>query len=83
MTAAMLVLLVACRVPVLRQLVGQEVLIAAPHLKQLIQNWNRIAEQPISPSIEQSLRLIGEIDGFIRQEYQGEKEYHLVQRDSC
>jgi hypothetical protein len=80
MTAAMLILLVACRIPVLRQLVGEEVLTAAPHLKQLIQNWTKTSDQPISPSIEQSLRLISEIDGFIQQEYQGEEEYHLVQR---
>jgi hypothetical protein len=82
MTAAMLILLVACRLPVLRQLVGEEVLTAASHLTQLIQNWTKISGQPNSPSIEQSLRLISEIDGFIQQEYQGEEEYHLVQRTS-
>ncbi|OIW30390.1 C6 zinc finger domain-containing protein [Coniochaeta ligniaria NRRL 30616] len=80
MTAAMLILLVACRLPVLRQLVGEEVLTAASYLKQLIQEWTEISGQPDSPSIEQSLRLITEIDGFIQQEYQGEEEYDLVQR---
>jgi len=82
MTAAMLILLVACRLPVLRQLVGEEVLTAASHLKQLIQNWTKISGPPNSPSIDQSLRLISEIDGFIQQEYQGEEGYHLVQRTS-
>lgn len=76
MTAAMLVLLIACRLPLLRQLVGKEVLTAAPHLKQLIQNWTNIPNQPKSPSIEQCLRLISKIDGFIQQEYQGEGEYN-------
>jgi hypothetical protein len=80
MTAAMLILLVACRLPVLRQLVGEEVLIAASHLKQLIQTWTKTSGQPNSPSIEQSLRLISEIDGLIQQEYQAEEEYDLVQR---
>lgn len=82
MTAAMLVLLAASRIPVLRQLVGDEVLTAATHLKQLIETWNDIPGQPNSPSIDQSLRLIEEIDGFIQQEYQGEEGYHLVQRIS-
>ena len=78
----MLILLVACRLVVLRQLVGEEVLTAAAHLKQLLQNWTDIPGQPNSPSIDQSLRLISEIDGFIQQECQGEEEYHLVQRTS-
>jgi hypothetical protein len=79
MTAAMLILLVACRLPILRQLVGEEVLTAASHLRQLIRTWTEIPGQASSPSIEQSLRLIAEIDGFIQQEYQSEEEYDLMQ----
>jgi len=82
MTAAMLILLVACRLPVLRQLVGEEVLIAASHLKKLIQNWTESSGPPNSPSIDQSLRLISEIDGLIQQEFQGKEGYHPVQRTS-
>ncbi|TVY89078.1 hypothetical protein LAWI1_G004735 [Lachnellula willkommii] len=82
MTAAMLILLVAIRTPTLRPLIGTDVLTAASHLKQLISTWTDDCGS--SPSIDQSLRLIAEIDGFIQQEYQGEGEegYHVVQRIS-
>jgi hypothetical protein len=69
MTGGMLILLAACRVPSLRERMGSEVTTLGSFLKQLIEPWMRVPGQFISPSVEQSLRMICEVDDFIKQEY--------------
>ena len=65
----MLVLLAACRVPSLRGLIDPDVLGAGDHLKTLLQGWQRAVGGPLSPSVEQSIRIIHEADKFIREAY--------------
>ncbi len=69
MTGGMLILLAACRVPSLRERMGLEVTTLGPFLKQLIEPWMRVPGQLISPSVEQSLRMICEVDGFMKDEF--------------
>ncbi|KAH8901022.1 C6 zinc finger domain-containing protein [Thozetella sp. PMI_491] len=69
MVGAMLVLLAACRVPSLRSLIGPEVLSAGGHLRQLFLEWQAASGDPSSPSVDQSVHLIGEADRFVRQVY--------------
>ena len=77
MAAAMLVLLAACRVPSLRSLIGPEVLAAGSHLRQLFEQWQVTSGNPNSPSVDQSVRMIGDVELFIRQVYlQGEPYDH-------
>ncbi|TGO42157.1 hypothetical protein BHYA_0012g00740 [Botrytis hyacinthi] len=74
MTGAMLVLLAASRLPYLRNLLGQDVTNIGSHLQTLIKRWVQIPGENRSPSIEQSLRMIGEIDVFLHQEFGTEKK---------
>jgi hypothetical protein len=69
MAGAMLVLLAACRTPSLRNLISPEILLAGDHLKQLLEGWQKVSGDPSSPSVDQSVRIIGEADRFIRQVY--------------
>jgi hypothetical protein len=69
MTGGMLILLAACRIPSLRERMGSEVTTLGSFLKQLIEPWMRVPGEFISPSVEQSLRMICEVDGFIKQKY--------------
>jgi hypothetical protein len=69
MTGAMLVLLAACRLPGCQQFIGNEVTILSNHLRRLIDRWIQVPGPSRSPSVEQSLRMIIEIDGFIQREY--------------
>jgi len=75
MTGAMLVLLAACRLGALRQLMGKEILTAGPHLKRLIQGWIDVTGDVASPSVDQSLRIIFEVTALIEREYYSETEY--------
>ena len=65
----MLVLLAACRVPSLRSLIGPEVLAAGGHLRQVFEQWQATSGNPSSPSVDQSVRMIGDVELFIRQVY--------------
>jgi hypothetical protein len=69
MAGAMLVILAACRIPTLRNLIAPEVLGAGYHLRQLLEGWQRVLGDPTSPSVDQSIRIIGEADRFIQQVY--------------
>lgn len=71
----MLVLLAAVRLPALRQLVAKEILTTGQHLKELIQGWMAVSGDPVSPSIDQSLRIIAEVTGLIEQEFRGDTGY--------
>ena len=74
MTAAMLILLAACRVPILRQLIGEDILKAGTHLKEHIQSWKVVLGQPNSPSLDYSLKIICEVDSLLKEEYQSRRE---------
>lgn len=65
----MLVLLAACRMPVLRDLIGPEVLLAGDHLMNLFERWQRVSGEPSSPSIAQSVGVIKESARFIADVY--------------
>ncbi|KAL1878129.1 hypothetical protein VTK73DRAFT_8009 [Phialemonium thermophilum] len=80
MAAAMLVLLAACRVPALRSLIGPEVLGAGAHLRELLEDWRQVCGEPSSPSVDQSVRVIGEADGFIRQVYELEGPFPALRK---
>lgn len=69
MAAAMLILLAACRMPQLRSLIGPEVLLAGDHLMHLFEGWQRVSGDPISPSVNQSVRVIRESARFIGEVY--------------
>ncbi|KAK3362416.1 hypothetical protein B0T25DRAFT_6090 [Lasiosphaeria hispida] len=69
MAGAMLVILAACRMPTLRSLIGPDVLAAGHHLRELLEGWQRVSGDPSSPSVDQSVRIIGEVDRFIQQVY--------------
>ncbi len=64
-------ILAACRIPSLRNLIGPEVLAAGDHLRRLLEEWQRVSGDPSSPSVDQSVRIIGEADRFIQQVYGG------------
>lgn len=70
MVGAMLVLLAAVRVPTLRAMVSPEVVMAGKHLSELIVKWRA---HPPSPSVEQSLRMIEEIERGIKREFEGDE----------
>lgn len=69
MAGAMLVLLAACRMPALRSLIGPEVLTAGAHLRKLLYSWQQVTGGPGSPSVDQSIRVVGEADRFIGEVY--------------
>lgn len=71
MAGAMLIILAACRIPALRDLIERDVLTAGVHLRDLLEGWQAVAGDPTSPSVDQSVRIIGEADRFIRQVYDG------------
>lgn len=67
MAGAMLILLASSRIPALKGVLGPEMLTAGDHLRQLLTGWQRVAGQPSSPSVDQSVKVIGEADEFIKQ----------------
>lgn len=66
MASAMLILLAASRVPSLQDRLGPDVTTLGAHLKHLIGPWMHAPGSSVSPSVGQSLRLIDEIDGFLK-----------------
>lgn len=66
MAGAMLQLLAACKIPSLRNIIGSEIFSAGDHLIQLLQGWQELVGGPPSPSVDQSIRIIGAADRFIK-----------------
>lgn len=65
----MLILLAACRVPSLQNRLSPEVTKLGPQLTEQIEQWMRVpGDDAISPSVEQSVRMIGEVSRFIEAE---------------
>ncbi|KAK2043165.1 C6 zinc finger domain-containing protein [Colletotrichum somersetense] len=77
MAGAMLVLLAACRVPALRDMIGPEVLGAGHHLRQLLQGWQGVMGEPSSPSVNQAIRIISDADKFIKEAYQAGDSFSM------
>lgn len=69
MAGAMLILLAACRLPLLRDIIDNEVTKVGSHIRSLVGSWMLVPGQTESPSISQSLRLIAKIDRFIEIEH--------------
>jgi len=66
MTSTMFIILVSLRTAVLRPSVVQHKIAEyGPHLQNLLISWIGVMPQK-SPSIQQSIRLIGEIENLIR-----------------
>lgn len=74
MAGAMLMLLAACRVSGLRELLGPEVLAAGEHLQRLLGSWQVFMGSPGSPSVEQSLKLIADADRLMRHVYSSREQ---------
>lgn len=69
MASAMLMLLAACRVRSLCELIGNEALVAGGHLQTLLGSWQMLIGGVPSPSVEQSIWLIADIDRLIKAVY--------------
>lgn len=72
-------LLAACRVADLRELIGPEVLDAGEHLKRLLDSWQVFMGNPGSPSVEQSVKLIADADRLIKQVYSSQEQESAVE----
>lgn len=84
MTGGMLILTASCRIPGLRDQVSEELLTLGSHLRGLFQQWSRVPgdnDASRSPSVAQSLRMIGEIEDFIEQEYQAQTDSREMTRN--
>lgn len=69
MAGGMLILLAASKIPSLRSRIGAEVTTLGDHLQQLIETWMFVPGEAVSPSVEQSLRMIADVGGFLKAEY--------------
>lgn len=67
MASAMLVLLAAFQRPQLRDRLSTRIKGLGSHLVQLIEPWMRLPGDACSPSVEQSLELIREVESYIEQ----------------
>lgn len=70
MASTMLLLLAASRIPALKQRLDSRVLEAGNHLTRLIQPWLHLHGHHVSPSVRQSLRMIGEVSTLLHAEYE-------------
>lgn len=69
MSGAMLILLAACQVPVLKDLIDPGVTRVGHHLQQLFRHWQQSSLGADSPSVNQSLWIIQETDKYIADAY--------------
>lgn len=65
----MLLLLAASRIPELKDRLYPRVLRTGPHLSNLLGPWPQLHGEQISPSVEQSLRMISDIDELLQKEF--------------
>ncbi|CEN59359.1 hypothetical protein ASPCAL01810 [Aspergillus calidoustus] len=68
-TCSMLILLAAANNPALRPLITEEVLGAGKRLVSLYQKWEGATGGPGSPTVEQNIRLMGDIHRYINELY--------------
>jgi len=69
MAGGMLILLAASKIPSLRSRIGGDVTSLGDHLQQLFETWMHVPGESVSPSVEQSLRMICDVGGFLKSEY--------------
>ncbi|KAF2217680.1 hypothetical protein CERZMDRAFT_92335 [Cercospora zeae-maydis SCOH1-5] len=69
MASTMLLLLAASRIPALKERLDSQTLDAGKHLAQLIEPWTHVHGGAVSPSVRQSLRMIGEVDALLHAEH--------------
>ena len=69
MASTMLLLLAASRISALKQRLDSRVLEAGSHLTRLIEPWMHLHD-PVSPSVRQSLRMIGEVNTLLHAEFE-------------
>jgi len=69
MAGGMLILLAASKIPSLRSRIGGEVTNLGDHLQQLFETWMFVPSDSVSPSVEQSLRMICDVGAFLKSEY--------------
>lgn len=67
MAGAMLVLLAACVVTKLRELMSPDTVSAGDHLKSLLLRWQEVSSGPASPSVIQGVRIIEVANTFIKE----------------
>ena len=69
MAGGMLILLAASKIPSLRSRIGGDVTNLGDHLQQLFETWMYVPGESVSPSVEQSLRMICDVGAFLKNEY--------------
>ncbi|KAF9894145.1 hypothetical protein FE257_009118 [Aspergillus nanangensis] len=66
MASVMLITLAASRLTTLRECLSPEVLDMGPHITSLLTEWMHIPGQEVSPSVLQSVKLIGDVSVTLR-----------------
>ena len=69
MAGGMLILLAASKIPSLRSRLGGDTANLGDHLQQLFETWMYVPGDSVSPSVEQSLRMICDVGAFLKSEY--------------
>jgi hypothetical protein len=69
MTAAMLILLAACRSPGLEQSMSARFTALDNHLQRLFESWIQVPGAAKSPSVAQCLQIIKDIDRLLQNEH--------------
>lgn len=69
MAGVMLTMLAACQHPSIKQHIGPKATSIGGHLVRLLTRWMHITDEPVSPSVDRSVKLIIQVDGFIQEEY--------------
>jgi hypothetical protein len=69
MTAAMLIILAACRCTGLQESTGARITTLDNHLERLFESWLQVPGVSKSPSVAQCLQIIKDIDLLLHTEY--------------
>ncbi|KAK2761152.1 hypothetical protein FQN54_001673 [Arachnomyces sp. PD_36] len=69
MAGVMLTMLAACQHPYIKQHIGTKATSIGTHLVRLLSRWMHITSDPVSPSVDRSVKLIIQVDGLIQKEY--------------
>lgn len=69
MAGVMLMMLAACQHPCIKQHIEAKATSTGGHLVRLLTRWMHITNEPVSPSVDRSVKLIMEVDDLIQKEY--------------
>lgn len=69
MAGVMLTMLAACQHPYIKQHIGAKATSIGGHLVRLLTRWMHITDEPISPSVDRSVKIIMQVDNLIQKEY--------------